>query len=95
MALARAVAELRVLAELTLPFCRVGGLVIAQKRCGIDDEIDSAAGAIAALGGALRTLHCLLICPASSRASLSLIDKLQPHAARYPRRAGMPEKRPL
>ena len=92
--LARAVAELRVLAELTLPFCRVGGVVIAQKRAGIDDEIASAARAITTLGGALRT--CIAVdLPGVEPRQLVLIEKIIPTAAAYPRRAGMPAKRPL
>lgn len=91
---ARAVAELRVLAELTLPLCRVGGLVIAQKRAAIDDEIASAAQAIAILGGALRTTIPIAL-PGVDPRQLIVLDKLSPTPARYPRRAGMPEKRPL
>ncbi len=92
--LGRAVAELRVLAELTLPLCRVGGVVIAQKRAAIDDEIKSAARAIAALGGALST--CLPVdIPGVEPRQLVVLNKIAPTPAAYPRRAGMPEKRPL
>ncbi len=91
---ARAVAELRVLAELTLPLCRVGGIVIAQKRAGIDGEIASAAQAISTLGGALRASIRIQL-PGVDPRQLIVLDKLSPTPARYPRRAGMPEKRPL
>jgi 16S rRNA (guanine527-N7)-methyltransferase len=94
VALARAVAELRVLAELTLPLCRVGGLVIAQKRAGIEEEIANAAPAIAILGGALRTRISVDLPDVEPR-QLLVLDKLSPTPARYPRRPGMPEKRPL
>jgi 16S rRNA (guanine527-N7)-methyltransferase len=91
---ARAVAELRVLAELTLPFCRIGGVVVAQKRADIAGEIANAAQAIAMLGGALRT--CLpVILPGVESRQLIVIDKVTATPARYPRQAGMPEKRPL
>ena len=49
----RAVAKLDVLAELTLPFCRDGGLVVAQKARGAEQEIEDAEPAIASLGGKL------------------------------------------
>jgi 16S rRNA (guanine527-N7)-methyltransferase len=92
--LARAVARMRVLAELTLPFCRIGGVVIAQKRAGIDEEMMSATPAIAAVGGAVRT--CLHVdIPGAGPRQLVVLDKLGPTPARYPRRAGIPEKRPL
>ena len=51
--LSRGVARLAVLAELTLPFCRLGGVTVAQKGRGIDDEIRQAGTAIAAMGGRL------------------------------------------
>jgi 16S rRNA (guanine527-N7)-methyltransferase len=91
---ARAVAELRVLVELALPFCRVGGVLIAQKRAGIDEEIANAARALEALGGALRT--CVpIVLPGVEPRQLVIVDKVIPTPDRYPRRAGMPEKRPL
>jgi 16S rRNA (guanine527-N7)-methyltransferase len=92
--LARAVAELRVLAELTLPLCRVGGIVIAQKRDGDDDEIANAAQALATLGGAIHN-HIPISLPGVEARQLIVLTKLNPTPARYPRRAGMPEKRPL
>ncbi len=92
--LARAVAELRILAEYALPFCRIGGVFVAHKRASIDDEIKDAAQSIAALGGALRT--CIPIdLPGVEPRQLVVIDKVSPTPAIYPRRAGMPEKRPL
>jgi len=94
VALARAVAELRILAEYTLPFCRVGGLVIAPKRAAIDEELASAARAIATLGGALRARVPIEL-PGVEPRQLVVLDKIAPTPARYPRRAGMPERRPL
>jgi 16S rRNA (guanine527-N7)-methyltransferase len=92
--LARAVAELRILAEYTLPFCRTGGIVIAQKRAGIDEEIASAARAISTLGGAVHA--CLSVeLPGVEPRQLIVIAKTAATPPRYPRRAGMPEKRPL
>ncbi len=92
--LARAVAELRVLAELTLPFCRVGGVVIAQKKAGIDEEIGGAQRAIAALGGTLS--RCLPVAlPGVEPRQLVVMGKVNHTPARYPRRAGIPQKRPL
>lgn len=92
--LARAVAELRVLAEYTLPFCRVGGVVIAQKGAGIDAEMANAARAIATLGGVVRDCIPIELLGAPAR-QLIVIAKTAPTPAAYPRRAGMPEKRPL
>lgn len=91
---ARAVAELRVLAEYALPFCRVGGIAIAQKNAGIDDEIANAARALSTLGGVVH--NCIPVAlPGASPRQLIVIIKIAPTPDRYPRRAGMPEKRPL
>ena len=47
----RAVAETRVLMEYTLPLCRVGGLVIMQKKGNVQEEVDRASGGLRELGG--------------------------------------------
>ncbi|MFR5630589.1 MAG: 16S rRNA (guanine(527)-N(7))-methyltransferase RsmG, partial [Ruthenibacterium lactatiformans] len=51
VATARAVAALPVLAEYCLPLLRRGGVFIAMKGSGADEEIDAAQGAVAKLGG--------------------------------------------
>ena len=53
LVLSRAVALLPTLVELTLPFCRIGGRFIGQKKGEIDQEITGAKKAIAVLGGRL------------------------------------------
>lgn len=94
VATARAVAALVELAELTLPFVRVGGRLLAMKGAGAGDEIERAANAITRLGGnvprvapALPGLH--------GEAVIVCIDKSEPTPETYPRRPGIPAKRPL
>jgi 16S rRNA (guanine527-N7)-methyltransferase len=95
LALARAVAELPVLVEYALPFCRVGGLFVAQKGAEGDPEARAAEEAIAALGGVLRRIvHLELPYLAESR-SLVVIEKIAPTPQKYPRRPGIPSKRPI
>jgi 16S rRNA (guanine527-N7)-methyltransferase len=95
LALARAVAELPVLVEYALPFCRVGGLFVAQKGAEGDPEARAAEEAIAALGGVLRRIvHLELPYLAESR-SLVVIEKIAPTPKKYPRRPGIPSKRPI
>lgn len=89
-AVARAVAPLRVLVEYLLPLCRVGGQVLAQKGERAAEEVAEAETAVSTLGGGNMRLQ-----PAPLEGHLVLIDKLTPTPASYPRRAGMPGKRPL
>ncbi len=92
---ARGVAKMNTLAELTLPLCRPGGVVVAFK--GPAAEVDAAEGetAIHALGGALREIIWVDVPGLDRRRALVVIDKVAPTPHRYPRRPGIPGKRPL
>ena len=94
IAFARAVAEVAALAELTLPFVQVGGIVVMHKKADIADELTRARGAIETLGGELRELLPVTF-PGLDDRALVVIEKLRPTPERYPRRPGMPAKRPL
>ena len=94
MALARAVAEVATLAELTLPFVRVGGIVVMHKKVDIADELEQAQGAIETLGGRLREVLPVTL-PGLDERALVVLEKQHPTPERYPRRPGMPAKRPL
>lgn len=91
----RAVAELRVLAELLLPLCRVGGHMVAQKGESAYVEVDAAAGAVAALGGSAPDITAVRLPETDQTHYLVVISKVAATDRRYPRRAGMPAKRPL
>jgi len=95
LALARAVAELPILVEYALPFCRPGGLFVAQKGARGDAEARAAEGAIAALGGVLRRIVHLELPPLAEPRSLVVIEKIAPTPEKYPRRPGIPSKRPI
>ena len=91
----RAVARLPVLVELTLPFCRVGGIVVAQKSRNARPEVEEAEPAIGRLGGSLRDVTPVTVPESGVRRLLVTVDKLSPTPDRYPRRPGIPSKRPL
>jgi 16S rRNA (guanine527-N7)-methyltransferase len=95
VAVSRAVAELPVLCELTLPFCAVGGCVIAQKKGDIQVEMEQSVKAIETLGGKLSAVERIEIEELNDERYLVVIDKIMPTPGKYPRRPGMPEKRPL
>jgi 16S rRNA (guanine527-N7)-methyltransferase len=92
IAVARALAPLPVLVELCLPLVRVGGRLLAQKT---DAEAAApAAHAIELLGG---ELSGVLAAPSAARSSgtVVVIDKVRPTPSVYPRRAGVPNRKPL
>jgi len=93
--LSRAVANLTTLAELTLPFCAVGGRGIAQKKGSIQAEVQSAKQAISLLGGELTDVETVKISEFSDKRWLVVIDKVRETPAQYPRRPGIPAKKPL
>ncbi|MEN8614381.1 16S rRNA (guanine(527)-N(7))-methyltransferase RsmG [Dehalogenimonas sp. THU2] len=95
IAVSRAVASLDTLCELTLPFCRVGGWFIAMKKGSIEDEVESARKGIALLGGCLRDVRAIEIDGLSDDRRLIVIEKISPTPESYPRRNGLPSKRPL
>ena len=95
LALSRAVARLPALVELTLPFLKIGGRLIAQKKGNIDPELEQAAGAIKLMGGRLLEVKGVGLAELSDRRWLIVIEKQSPTPERYPRRPGMPAKRPI
>ena len=92
--LARGVAKLASLAELTLPFCAVGGVFIAMKKREDRGEVDESDVALRTLGGRLRQIIGIELSGLSDRA-LVVIDKVTSTPDKYPRRSGIPQKRPL
>lgn len=92
--LARSIARMATLSELTLPFCRIGGLVVAHKSKEIQQELKSACRAISATGGILRQIQPITIEGLSAR-TLVVLEKVSQTSNLYPRRPGMPSKRPL
>jgi len=95
LVLSRAVARLPTLVELTLPFCTIGGCFIAQKKGDINSEIGQAARAISLLGGNLREVKRVDLAEFTDARWLVVIDKVSPTPQQYPRRPGIPAKKPL
>ncbi len=92
---ARAVAELRALLELTLPFCRVRGRAVLLKKGDSAAETASASRALQELGGKLQGVVAVPEDVLPGQRVLVVVDKVQATPARYPRRPGMPAKHPL
>ena len=92
---ARGVAPLNVLAEISLPFCRRDGIVAVPKKGRIDDEIAEAARAIDLLGGRLLEARQVDIEGLQDDRCIVVIEKVAETPPKYPRRPGIPHKRPL
>jgi 16S rRNA (guanine527-N7)-methyltransferase len=90
----RAVSELATAAEFTLPFCRTGGLAVVPKKKGIEREISQAKGAIEILGGRLMSVQQVPVRGLEEHV-LVVLEKISPTPVAYPRRPGIPAKRPL
>jgi 16S rRNA (guanine527-N7)-methyltransferase len=89
-ATARAVGPATTVMELTLPLLAVGGLAVLQRGAPSPGEDRAVADACLVLGGALESEVAQ---PGSRR--LLLIRKVKESSGRFPRRAGVPSKRPL
>src|ERR1700730_13624003 len=92
VAVARALTPLPVLVELCLPLVRVGGRLLAQKTEAEDPG--AARRAIDVLGGALNSA---VAAPSAARSAgtVVIVDKLRTTPPAYPRRAGVPARKPL
>ena len=95
MVVSRGVAALRVLAEYTLPFCRVGGQVVLQKKGDVKQELAEATHAWDELGGGLIDVRPVPPDVLEGERVLVVVEKVAPTPDKYPRRAGVPAKRPL
>jgi 16S rRNA (guanine527-N7)-methyltransferase len=93
--LARAVAKLNVLLELALPLLQVGGRLLAWKGDQVEEEMEQAAYAMGQLGGEIEAIRQVQLPHWGLERHLLLVRKVAPTAGRYPRRNGLPQKRPL
>ena len=95
LALARGLARMPALLEYTLPFCKVGGKVVAWKHGGIGDELDSARNAVRVLGGDSCRVLPVAVTGLMDNRILVVTEKVRPTPPQYPRRTGVPGKQPL
>ncbi len=92
---ARAVAEMPILAEYLLPLARIGGRVLAQKGESAPAEVQAADHAITTLGGRVQRLAPVELRGLAETRYLVLLEKIAATPVQYPRRPGVPTKRPL
>ena len=95
LVLARAVAPLPTLVELALPFLRSGGWLAAPKGSRASREADAASKALALCGGRVEHVERMGVPGVDVSPTLVLVRKVAPTPDRFPRRTGIPRKRPL
>ncbi|MBA4380402.1 MAG: 16S rRNA (guanine(527)-N(7))-methyltransferase RsmG [Anaerolinea sp.] len=94
-AVARAVADLPVLAEYLLPLLQVGGHMLAQKGASGPAEVHKSEPALKMLGGQMRQLIPIMLPGVVEERYLVVIDKVAATPGQYPRKPGIPAKKPL
>jgi 16S rRNA (guanine527-N7)-methyltransferase len=94
-AVARGVVEMRALAEYLLPLCKKGGHMLAQKGENAAQEIKTAQQAFQILGGGSVSNKTVQLPDVDTPHFLVVVEKVGETPAKYPRRPGMPGKRPL
>jgi len=95
LALARAVAPLPALVEVALPFLRTGGYLAAPKGSGAPREVREAERALRECGGVVELVQPLDVPRPQKAPTLVLVRKVRETPDRFPRRAGIPFRRPL
>ncbi|MBM7635461.1 16S rRNA (guanine(527)-N(7))-methyltransferase RsmG [Streptococcus saliviloxodontae] len=91
---ARAVARMQVLSELTIPFLKVNGRLIALKAAAADQELADAKKALATLFAVPLENHNYQL-PNGDGRNITIVEKKKETPNKYPRKAGMPSKKPL
>lgn len=91
----RAVANMTVLAELCLPFVKVGGYFLALKGPMAEEELANAKRAIKILGGEIEDIFSAEIPFTDLSHKIIIIKKVRQTPMQYPRKAGIPSKTPI
>jgi 16S rRNA (guanine527-N7)-methyltransferase len=94
LVVSRAVAKFPTTVELALPFCCLGGYFVSSHQGEVEEEVASASKAINLLGGELVGIKPVDL-PELEQRFLVIIKKISPTPPNYPRRSGIPKKRPL
>jgi 16S rRNA (guanine527-N7)-methyltransferase len=94
-AVARAVANMSVLAEYLLPLVHVGGAILAQKGLSGPEETHTAENALKLLGGQARQLIPVKLPGMTDERFLVVVEKVASTPRQYPRNSGIPAKKPL
>lgn len=91
---ARAVARMQILSELTIPFLKLNGKLLALKAQAVDQELTDAQNALKLLfSQVIENNHYQL--PNGDSRYITIVEKKKETPRKYPRKAGTPNKKPL
>lgn len=95
LCVSRAVANLSTLSEYCIPYVKIGGRFISYKSEKLTEEIKTAEKAIGILGGIIEDQVEFQIPGSDIYRNLLVIYKQKETPANYPRKAGVPSKKPI
>lgn len=95
LVVARAIVRFPILLELCLPFVKPGGKFIAYQGPEIIEEIKESENVIELLGGQLKEIHQTILPIENAKRCFVEIEIIKLTPAKYPRRTGLPKKKPL
>ena len=91
----RAVSNIAVLAEYTLPLIKVGGTDILFKMDDCHSELKEGDKSISTLGGMFHVKHSYDLIKGEPKRCILEIEKVKPTPKQFPRKAGTPSKEPI
>lgn len=94
-AVSRAVADLRLLVELCLPYVKVGGRFLSLKSVSSDEELSTAMAGIRLLGGKVLSPYDYSVPGTDIVHRVVIVEKIAPTPKGYPRRWAKIQKAPL
>jgi 16S rRNA (guanine527-N7)-methyltransferase len=95
LVLARGLAAMPTLAELTIPFCKIGAKAVLHKKGDIKEEMQLAKRAITTMGGKLIEIKPVTLTEFPDNRVLIVIEKVGFTPEQYPRGSGLPVKHPI
>ena len=95
IATSRAVANLSTLSEYLIPLVKINGNIISMKATQAEEEIEQAKNAIKELGGKINKIKEFNLPQSDIGRTIILISKEKQTPAKYPRKAGTPNKEPI
>ena len=95
LCVSRAVANLSTLSEYCIPFVKRDGLFISYKAGDCEEEINNSKNAIKLLGGKIQKVEDFVLPESDASRVFVMIKKISNTEKKYPRKAGIPSKKPL